>query len=157
MRWYYLLGRVSSPVQLTFFYLFNRIFHVPRSRVLVWNERGELLLVRNWGGKRQWALPGGGVERNEEPIAAAKRELHEELGIDLPLADFSYVETVHYQYEAIIFRVQIRAAMLPNTPYNPWEITDMQWFSLKNLPADLSPVVSLALKNYQNQADIAIM
>lgn len=146
MRWYYWLGRVTSPLQLAFFYLFNHIFHVPRSRVFVWNEYDEVLLVRNWGGRNQWALPGGGVQRKEEPIVAAKRELYEEIGIDLPLTDFSYVGTVQYQYEAIIYSVHITTVILPDAPHNPWEITDMQWFSLEKLPSDLSPVVSLALK-----------
>jgi 8-oxo-dGTP diphosphatase len=32
-----------------------------------------------------WTLPGGKVESGETPEAAAHRELHEELGVDLPL------------------------------------------------------------------------
>lgn len=145
MKFYYLLGRLSSPVQVVFFFIYNHVFHRPRARVLVSNENGELLLVRNWGGKQQWGLPGGGVEKTEDPIMAAKRELFEELGVDLAVDAFTHVQTIYHQYEAVLYAVTIAKNSLPAQPYNPWEITDVRWFSRKALPADLSPLVSLAL------------
>jgi 8-oxo-dGTP pyrophosphatase MutT (NUDIX family) len=32
----------------------------------------------------QWALPGGRLEADESPADAARREIHEEVGLDLP-------------------------------------------------------------------------
>ena len=43
-------------------------------------RNGNVLLVRD-KGKRKFSLPGGGVERNEPSLAAAIRELYEELGM----------------------------------------------------------------------------
>ncbi|NJC04824.1 8-oxo-dGTP pyrophosphatase MutT (NUDIX family) [Sphingomonas kaistensis] len=51
-------------------------------KVMLFNSRGELLLIRNgYGDTGLFVLPGGGVGRREEPLAAARRELAEEVGI----------------------------------------------------------------------------
>jgi len=51
--------------------------------VLVDHERGVLLVeVDDVDGDAAWALPGGGVEPNEDHVLALVRELGEELGID---------------------------------------------------------------------------
>ncbi|MDB5187007.1 MAG: ADP-ribose pyrophosphatase [Candidatus Saccharibacteria bacterium] len=147
MRLYYLIGGLLRPMRLAYFYVYNVIFQTPRARVLIWNENDEVLLVRNWAGQSYWALPGGGVKRKERPIGAAKRELYEELGLKLPLQEFVYVATLQDQYTAWIYTVTILKDDVSLTPHNPWEITDLQWFSPKKLPADLSPLVPHALMN----------
>ncbi|MGQ7830230.1 NUDIX hydrolase [Altererythrobacter sp. Z27] len=43
---------------------------------------GALLLLRHSYGPDHWCLPGGGLNRNEDPAEAAMRELREELGIE---------------------------------------------------------------------------
>jgi 8-oxo-dGTP pyrophosphatase MutT (NUDIX family) len=46
---------------------------------------GRVLLVRHtYGDRRAWELPGGWVGREEDPVAAARREAREELGADVP-------------------------------------------------------------------------
>jgi 8-oxo-dGTP pyrophosphatase MutT (NUDIX family) len=43
-----------------------------------------VLFVRHTYGRRDiWELPGGGLRRGEEPAAAARREMLEELGMSL--------------------------------------------------------------------------
>ncbi len=55
------------------------------SRVLVLDEEGRFLCVQQLvKGKTLWNFPGGKIEPGEKPDAAARRELHEELGIDVP-------------------------------------------------------------------------
>lgn len=56
--------------------------HVTGIAVIGRNAQGHVLLVRHSYGTRSWALPGGKVERGEEPAAAARRELYEELGCE---------------------------------------------------------------------------
>jgi 8-oxo-dGTP pyrophosphatase MutT (NUDIX family) len=42
---------------------------------------GEVLVVRHTYGPPGWELPGGGLHRGEDPLAAARREMAEELGL----------------------------------------------------------------------------
>ena len=60
------------------------------ARVLLVDEAGRVLLLRFVIERRSgpylfWATPGGEVEPGEEVLAAARRELREELGLSLPL------------------------------------------------------------------------
>jgi 8-oxo-dGTP pyrophosphatase MutT (NUDIX family) len=52
---------------------------------LIRDDQGRILLV-DPGNKPGWDLPGGMAEANESPTAALRRELNEELGIDLHTA-----------------------------------------------------------------------
>lgn len=60
----------------------------PRPQELSTAGGPAVLLTRRAVGLRahaaQWALPGGRVEPGEAPADTARRELHEELGLDLP-------------------------------------------------------------------------
>ena len=52
------------------------------ARGLIRDGAGRWLLVRPVG-RRHWQLPGGRVEHGEPPTTACRRELREELGVDL--------------------------------------------------------------------------
>jgi 8-oxo-dGTP pyrophosphatase MutT (NUDIX family) len=53
-----------------------------------WQGSAGLLLTRRAQHLRnhpgQWAFPGGRLDDGETPVAAALREMHEEVGVDLP-------------------------------------------------------------------------
>lgn len=54
---------------------------------LVWNRAGRLLLCRMHPARGifpgQWGLPGGGVESGERMREALRRELREEIGVEV--------------------------------------------------------------------------
>jgi 8-oxo-dGTP diphosphatase len=51
---------------------------------VIWNDSGSILLVRHLVRIRfEWGLPGGWVERGEDPAVALRREIREELALDV--------------------------------------------------------------------------
>jgi 8-oxo-dGTP pyrophosphatase MutT (NUDIX family) len=99
---------------------------------------GDVLLVRHtYGDRRSWDFPGGFVRRHEDPAATARRELCEELGVDLPgLADLGSLvveigrrsDTVHYFHGQLADR-----RLAPDDV----ELAAVEWFAPAALPPDL--------------------
>ena len=58
------------------------LFIHPAARIIIENEKGEILFVRKTDRDRL-ALPAGGFEENEDIEACIKREVMEETGIEL--------------------------------------------------------------------------
>lgn len=51
--------------------------------VIITNLGGDVLLLKHSYGPDVWGLPGGGIAAGEDPLEAARREVREELGIEL--------------------------------------------------------------------------
>jgi ADP-ribose pyrophosphatase YjhB (NUDIX family) len=52
--------------------------------VIITNLAGDVLLLKHSYGPEVWGLPGGGLAPGEDPLEAARREVREELGLELP-------------------------------------------------------------------------
>lgn len=68
---------------------------------LVWNRKKELLLCKMPGNRGvfpgQWGLPGGGIEANETMTNALRREIREELGIEIQAIKPAFFKDGQYQ------------------------------------------------------------
>jgi len=55
---------------------------------IIRNSEGKILLIhRNTPKRNQWEIPGGKIDENENSEETAKREVKEELGIDVEIID----------------------------------------------------------------------
>lgn len=115
---------------------------------------GEFLLAQRPEGKVYagwWEFPGGKVEPNENVIDALKRELHEELGVDITHA-YPWL-TIRHSYEHANVRLHVyRVTQWSGEPHGK-ENQAFQWQSISNLtvspllPAAAPMIKALALPN----------
>jgi 8-oxo-dGTP pyrophosphatase MutT (NUDIX family) len=105
--------------------------------------RGErLLLVRHSYGAGTWELPGGTVKSGEPPLTAARREMAEELGVDLTdwrlLGEFR--GRMQYRHDRIhLFHAEVGDAPLV---LELGELVVAGWFRGDRLPEDVGPYVA---------------
>lgn len=128
MRFRVLLLRAGSPfAQLWFRIRKPTTFGV---KALVRHADGRFLVVRHsYADTRRWALPGGGYKPTREtPAEATARELHEELGIVLPPADFAVLDTTVTTLEGKHDTLTILTAVAPADAFtlSP-EIAEARW------------------------------
>lgn len=110
------------------------------TRTVVLKDGGaEVLLVRH-GYAPGWLLPGGGVERGEALVDAARRELHEEAGIIAecePVLHGIFLNDAQFRGDHVACFVVRRfreAGFTPNA-----EIAEARFFPAGQLPEGTTP------------------
>jgi 8-oxo-dGTP diphosphatase len=77
------------------------------AKVALINEAGEMLMLRRSktapNRPLDLDLPGGKVEDGEDPLEAALREIHEEIGLSLKTNDLELLFTATNYYDGISF------------------------------------------------------
>ncbi|NKC01509.1 MAG: NUDIX domain-containing protein [Pseudomonadales bacterium] len=83
-----------------------------------------------WARKeRRWGLPGGGIERREDPEYAVRRELEEEL--ELYVATFTEVGPYRYKgNDHMVFGAEIDIRV---DTYDDTELLDIGWYNLSQI------------------------
>ncbi len=111
-------------------------------------QAGDVLLVRHtYGDRRRWDLPGGFIRPGEPPPAAARRELGEELDLDLAPADLrplGRLSVRHGRRRAVVHYFLLDRADRTVDP-DPVELAEAAWFAVDELPRRLGDHVRQAL------------
>lgn len=103
--------------------------------VVIVDDEGRVLLIKHvFRPGSGWGVPGGFINKGEQAEDAARREMREELGLELDRMELVFVRTViHVQQLEIVF--------LCHTSGNPeprnMEVQHVAWFQPNELPEDL--------------------
>ncbi|MFN6936158.1 MAG: NUDIX domain-containing protein [Tsuneonella sp.] len=105
--------------------------------VFVTDMDGRLLLVRHSYGPGGWALPGGGMGRNEDPIDAARREVREEVGCTLD--QIRILDSIQETISGSPHTAWLAAGVTQDRPQpDRREVIDARFFPLHSLPEPLT-------------------
>jgi len=98
---------------------------------------GKVLLVLNHNGT--WEFPGGRMNENETPIDGLKRELKEELNLDIELGQlfdaFNFTSESGKNHFVVIYKCEVKN--LENIKIVDGEVKDLKWVGpgeYENLP-----------------------
>jgi exopolyphosphatase / guanosine-5'-triphosphate,3'-diphosphate pyrophosphatase len=111
------------------------------ARVLLLDRRDRVLLVSHLpgDGRRVWTAPGGGLRPDEDHAAAARRELVEELGLDLVPGPWVWRRRVTFRFHGVSIDQDerwflARAELDPDeAPLDDHGTDEARWWTLDEL------------------------
>lgn len=105
--------------------------------VIITNLGGDVLLLKHSYGPDVWSLPGGGLGRGEDPLEAARREVREELGVEL--GRIEPVATLEEVLSGSPHTAHVFAAVCDQRPQpDGREVTVARFFPSHSLPEPLA-------------------
>ena len=103
----------------------------------IFDDNNRILLLEHvFRPDSGWGLPGGFLNAGEQPEAALRRELREEIGIEVEEVEIVLARTLPQPRQIEIY---FRARAIGTPRPCSFEIRNAEWFTIDNLPPELSP------------------
>jgi 8-oxo-dGTP diphosphatase len=127
--------RLPGPARRRLVRLGQRRFTVTAGALII-DDRGRILLLEHvFRPDSGWGLPGGFLGKGEQPEEALRRELREEIALEVDEVEQIFVRTLRRPRQMeIYFRAKPRGPAIPCS----FEIKSAGWFTIDNLPGELS-------------------
>ncbi|HEU5376140.1 MAG TPA: NUDIX hydrolase [Ktedonobacteraceae bacterium] len=107
-------------------------------RALVIDNQNRVLFVKKTGSDF-WSLPGGKLDAEDQCLQdCLKRELREELGVEITIKDIRFVQELHKddtRYVELIWQAALEGDLTHEDIYktSDGELTDIQWIKQDEL------------------------
>jgi 8-oxo-dGTP diphosphatase len=124
---------------------------------------GQVLLIRRRGeyGGGMWHLPSGKLDEDESLLAAAVREIDEEVGVLVDPGDLRCVHTLHVAGSGPTARLGVffEARRWIGEPVNrePDKCSALRWFPLDTLPDDVIPYPLAGISAYRDGVNFGVL
>jgi 8-oxo-dGTP diphosphatase len=117
---------------------------------LIFNDDGQVLLVREGYGRQRYNLPGGVVEAGESPRDAVIREAREELMVDVVVEELAAVYYWRGNHSGLrfFFRCSIDKGV-PSLPPSG-EVQELRWVDPAELPLPMAHTAPYAIADATN-------
>jgi len=104
----------------------------PTVGALILNNKNEILLIKSYKWKDRFTIPGGHIEIGESIEKALKREIKEEVGLDIKVIKFiTYHEAIFseefYKPKHFIFLDYLCKAKIDNAKVDQKEAQELIW------------------------------
>ena len=134
-----LLGSIFRRTPIRLRRLFSRVmyarFRVTAGAVVLDDQHRVLLLKHVFRAGSGWGIPGGFIQAGEQPEEALRRELREEIGLEIEDLEMAFIRTLNSaQQMEIIFRCRPKGEAKPQSV----EVEQAAWFSPQALPEELA-------------------
>ena len=120
---------------------------------LIFNDSGQVLLLKHrFRAGSGWGIPGGFLEHGEQPEEALRRELREEIGLEVHHVEiFTARSFKKPQQVEILFRCRANTQGAQPEQVKPrtMEVEHAEWFSPQKLPAGLPTDQRLLIERAQ--------
>lgn len=111
-------------------------------RAAVFDDRGQILMVRETADGGRWTLPGGWADVNVTPAENAVKEVWEESGYEVAVTKLAAVwDRTRQGHPMGMFsccKMFFICRLMGGAPTTGLETSEVNWFAEADVPADLS-------------------
>jgi mutator protein MutT len=126
--------RAPSTLRRLSIRLIHTRFTATAGAVVIDDNGRVLLLKHRYRTGSGWGMPGGFIERGEQPLEALRRELREEVGLEIANEKIAHARSFPTLRQIeILFLCNAAGEAQPQSA----EVIKAEWFAYDNLPAGL--------------------